>query len=383
MYSPFIYYKYVTGKDFLGRHEDSRILSNLISQGEHVTIYEPPKTGKKSLIYQALFEASIKGRQSLVGQFSLMNIRSIEDFLIRFGTTAIRTAATTPGEYADIISRHLEGTHFVFDQRNYADNDVLISTNWELDDNDMAAILRLPQKLAAERNQAILMILDEFQNVYMTEDGDKLCKALEDVITEMAEQPKPGCSFIFCGSMVNAMKYIFEEKRFFYRKVTHLSLRTIDEKIIIEHIVKGFLLGGKIIERELLLGTCKLFKNNLWYINHFISICDSLSKGYIVESTLMEALDSIISIHEPRFISTMNNLTSFQVNLLRAILEGVNRFSASEVIQKYSLNSSANVKRLKDALMKKEIVVFNEKDEASLQDPLFEYWVRKYYFEMK
>ena len=156
----------------------------------------------------------------------------------------------------------------------------------------------------------------------------------------------------------------------------------MEEKIIIEHIVKGFLLGGKIIERELLLGTCRLFRNNLWYINHFISICDSLSKGYIVESTLMEALGAIISIHEPRFIATMNSLTTFQVNMLKAILDGVNRFSSSEVIQKYGLSSSANVRRLKDALMKKEIVTFNEKDEASLEDPLFEYWVRKYYFEM-
>lgn len=382
MYSPFIYDKQVTGKNFLGRQEDCKTLANLISQGEHVTIYEPPKTGKKSVINQTLFELSMKGRQSIVGQFSLINVRSTEEFLLRFGTTAIRTVATTPGEYADIIARHLEGTHFVFDQQNYTDNDALISTNWKLDDNDMEAMLMLPQKLSNEKNHPMVMILEEFQNVYQTEDGDKLCKALEKTLVEMAEMPQRGCSFILCGSMVNAMKDIFEEKRFFYRKIVHLKLREVEEKVIIEHVVKGFLLSGKIIERELLLGTCKLFKNNLWYINHFIAICDSLSKGYIVESSLMEALNSIISIHEPRFLSIMNNLTNFQVNMLKAILDGVNRFSASEVIQKYSLNSSANVKRLKDALMKKEIVVFNEKDEASLQDPLFEYWVRKYYFEM-
>ena len=36
-----------------------------------------------------------------------------------------------------------------------------------------------------------------------------------------------------------------------------------------------------------------------------------------------------------------------------------------------------------DALMKKEIVTFDEKDEPTLLDPLFEYWVRKYFFEMQ
>jgi hypothetical protein len=79
----------------------------------------------------------------------------------------------------------------------------------------------------------------------------------------------------------------------------------------------------------------------------------------------------------------MNGLTTFQVNLLKAILDGHTKFSASEIIRTYGLNSSANVKRLKDALMKKEIVTFNEKDEPVIIDPLFEYWVRKFYFEQK
>ena len=119
----------------------------------------------------------------------------------------------------------------------------------------------------------------------------------------------------------------------------------------------------------------------MWYINHFISICDSLSKGYIVESTLIEALNIILSIHEPRFMAMMAGLTSFQVNMLRAIVDGNVRFSAADVIRNYGLNSSANVKRVREALVKKEIVTFNDKEEPLIMDPLFEYWVTKYYFE--
>ena len=55
---------------------------------------------------------------------------------------------------------------------------------------------------------------------------------------------------------------------------------------------------------------------------------------------------------------------------------------ASEVIRKYGLNSSANVKRVKDALMKKEILTFEEEDKPEFLDPLFEYWIKKYYFEI-
>ena len=63
--------------------------------------------------------------------------------------------------------------------------------------------------------------------------------------------------------------------------------------------------------------------------------------------------------------------------------EGHTKFSTSEVIAKYGLNSSANVRRLKDALCKKEILTFDEKDEPHILDPLFEYWVKKYYFNLK
>jgi hypothetical protein len=91
----------------------------------------------------------------------------------------------------------------------------------------------------------------------------------------------------------------------------------------------------------------------------------------------------LISIHEPRFIATMDSLTTFQVSLLKAILDGHEKFSAAEVIKDYALNSSANVKRLKDALMKKEIIAFDDDDKPYLLDPLFEYWVKKYYFGMK
>ena len=78
-----------------------------------------------------------------------------------------------------------------------------------------------------------------------------------------------------------------------------------------------------------------------------------------------------------------SDLTNFQTRLLRAIIDGHTQFSSSEIIRTYGLNSSANVKRLKDALVKKEIVHFDDDDTPRLLDPLFEYWLTKYYFEIQ
>ena len=151
-----------------------------------------------------------------------------------------------------------------------------------------------------------------------------------------------------------------------------------------EHIVRGFLYGpGKSFERNLAMGACSLFKCHMWYLNHISAICDSMSKGFINEAIMVEALNSMMALHEPRFVNMVNDLTDHQLSLLKAVLEGVVRLSASDVIERYHLNSSANVRRVKDALRKKEIITFNDKDEPVVLDPLFEYWVRRYYFEMQ
>ena len=382
MDTPFPYDRFVTGKDFIGRKSDCTILSNLLSQGEHVVLIEPPRSGKTSLVQQALYSMRFSTKVFTVGQFSVLNIRTVDDFLLRYGSTVIRLVASTPDEYARVVEKYLAGTHFVFDRNAFADRDELLSRGWDLDAADVKAVLRLPFLLAQERTNPLLLIIDEFQNVNLTEDGYRVLRALDEVIREEADAGHKRFSFVFSGSMVNAMKEIFESSRLFYRRVTRVPLSQVDERDISDHVIKGFLAGGKVMEKNLLIGACRLFKNNLWYINHFSAICNSMSKGYIMEPVLVDALSCLISAHEPRFRAMMNGLTTFQVSLLRATVEGNTRFSASEVIRKYSLNSSANVKRVKDALMKKEILTFDSEDKPEFQDPLFEYWIRKYYFEI-
>ncbi len=385
MEGPFIYDKYVTGKNFIGRKNDCSILSNILLSGKHVAIYDAPKTGKASLIQQTLFNMRLDRdrKQFSIGELSLLNVRDTKSFLKKFGETVIRTEASTPKEYSDIISTYLHDTHFIFNTPNYSKFDEILTLDGDIDENDIKAILNLPVALASAVGQPLYLIINEFQNITFTEDADRLLKAMENVIEENKNNKNPGCSLIICGSMLNAMSEIFEIKKYFYRQVEHLSLSQTDEKEIIEYIIKGFLSSGKVIEKESLIDICKLFRNNLWYVNHFAAICNSLSKGYITEATITEALDNLISIHSPRFAAYMNSLTTFQVNLLQAILDGHKKFSTSEAISKYGLNSSANVKRLKDALIKKEIVSFRESENPIIIDPLFEFWVKKYFFEME
>ena len=281
-----------------------------------------------------------------------------------------------------MAGRLLAGSHFVFDKERFARSDEVVSLNWELDRNDMHTMLSLPARIAEEKDSRMFVIIEEFQNLMMDDGYSTLFEVLKEVLEANRGMQGQGCSFILTGSRVNAMKYIFENYKYFHRLVEHLPLLNVDQRDIIDHIMKGFQLSGKVIEQDLILGAYKLFRGNLWYLNNFVAICDSLTKGYINEGILMEALRMMLSSHEPRFMRIMYSLTEHQVSLLRAIIDGVVKFSATDVIEKYSLNSSANVRRVKDALCKKEIVTFNDREEPVILDPLFEYWLGRHYFEI-
>lgn len=380
METPFPYAQYVTGKHFIGRKADVTLLGNLLSLGEHVAIYEPPKSGKTSLIQQALYTMRLGGKAFTVGQFSALNVRTPEDFLLRLGATVLKMVAFTTDEMRSMVQRYLIGTHFVFDPVAYSERNQPLSLNWELDAEDVLAMLRLPFRVAADRGDRMIMILDEFQCIGYLDNPDVILRPLDAVLRE--EQARKLFCFVFCGSAVNAMKALFEGSRLFSRVVERVRLSPMDEHEIVNHVQRGFLASGKVVNQDLIVGACRLFKGNVWYINQFASLCDSMSRGYIMEPVLVDALNCLISIHEPQFVSVVSNLTTHQISLLRATIEGSIRFSSADIIRKYGLNSSANVKRVKDALMKKEVLTFDENDVPSLEDPLFEYWVKKYYFEL-
>ena len=381
MDTAFPYSQYVTGNNFVGRRADVTLMSNLLNQGENILLSEPPKTGKTSLIQQALFSMRMSGKVFTVGQFSALNIRTPEAFLLKLGNTVLRMVASSSSEYAALTQKFLGGTHFVFDPENFTEDGKILSLGWELDEADVRAMLRFPYILAQERGIRLILIVDEFQSLVHLENPEMIFRPMDACMRELREASL--FSWIICGSGVNAMKGIFQTSLLFHRQLERVRLSPVDEKEMADHVYKGFTMAGKVVEKELLQGACRLFRGHLWYINHFAAICDAMSKGYIVEQALVEALSILSAIHEPRFNAIMEDLTTHQINLLKAVVDGVDRFSSADVIRKYGLHSSANVKRVKDALMKKEVLVFDDNDNPQIIDPLFEYWIRNYYFEMK
>lgn len=377
---PFQFSRYVTGKYFVGRRQDCTALANMMSSGESIALWGPPKEGRMSAVQQALVNMRTSGSDFMLCSLDLTGVRKAEMFIRALAGKLVATVAADISGMESVAARHLAGTSLTFNTQEYSCTGMMFGTAGSVTAEDMESVAELPFALADETGKRMIVVLREFQNID-SDEGEKFFKALERAISRHQEERR--CSFVFMGSRHNAMESIFSRRRFFWRQVERFRLQDITEAEIAEHVLRGFTAGGKVIERDLIQGVCRLFRNNIWYINHFFFICDSLSKGYISELTLNDALASLISVNEPRFRSVVDSLTGFQEQMLKAILDGNVKFSTTEVIERYGLNSSANVKRLKDALMKKEVIKFNDRDEPELQDPLFEHWLRKRYFNVQ
>ena len=89
------------------------------------------------------------------------------------------------------------------------------------------------------------------------------------------------------------------------------------------------------------------------------------------------ACQDIIDQNTPLFEKQTESLTNYQLNFLRAILDGVHQeFTRREVLQKYALGSSANVSTIKRALIKKELIE-TENRRVVISDPLLKIWLAR------
>ena len=62
-----------------------------------------------------------------------------------------------------------------------------------------------------------------------------------------------------------------------------------------------------------------------------------------------------------------------------AVADGVTNFSSKEVLTKYQLGTSVNIKNLKKVATEKDLIDILPGNKIELQDPVFEYWLKHIY----
>lgn len=377
MESPFEYNRYVSGSQFIGRTREVSLLCNYMRERKNVLIYGPAKIGKQSLVYNSLDLLRHDHQDFILCEINLYNIRCMEAFMLKYANEVVSHFAASHTEWNAILQKHIPSAPYTVTQ-NAGNPQFAYNSKDLLEESQIMAILQLPDKLAAEYRTHVLFYFKQFQDILLFDDPHGAFLILEKIWKQFAST-----NFIITGDRFNAMQEIFSDKKYFYMFAHNIEIVPIEEKCFTEYIVKGFQKAGKVILPEQAAGIYNLVEGDPWYTQHLASICLGLTKGYVNEGIINQAVQQLINQHDYEFHSIVYSLSKYQIRMIKAALQGVVKFTSADVLDKYKLNSSANVSRLKEALTKKEIVTFNEKQPATFLDPLFRLWFVNYFFAEK
>jgi len=347
--------------DFIGRKKELACLMDFIKNRRHSLIYDAPKTGKHSLVRQAFLKLKEERYEFIPIYLNFMTFRSF-DSMLRHYASAIMDAVRScrPGLYPTDIP---DSFSFLEDQ----------DTPLTVAQTDL--ILSIPERIGMEYSINPVVWLDEFQTILSFEDYDVAISTLESHFFKHEH-----VTYILMGSKINAMKHIFENVRYFLNFTERIELSALEEKDVTEKIYKNFIKMGRVVETQQTHAIYESVKGHPGYIMSIANICFNLTRGYLNENVFNEAIRTVLCIHETRFMDIIDSLSNYQLRLLKAVFDGVTKLNSQEAIEKYQLNSSANVHRLKEALTKKEVITFDENDIPRIIDPLFHLWLKTRFF---
>lgn len=252
-------------------------------------------------------------------------------------------------------------------------SDFSISLELNPKSDDIDEILQLPEKIAQKKGINIVVCIDEFQQIAEFKDSKTFQKRLRSVW-----QLQKSVSYCLFGSKMHLMNELFEKRNLpFYKFGDAVYLPKISTSDWVEYICGRFEATGKHISKELAEKICRTVDNHSSYVQQLAWLVWIQTKEVATDQNFEDAFQDIVDQNTPLFEKQTESLTTYQMNFLRAIVNGVHKeFTTQEVLQKYQLGSSANVSTVKRALIKKELIE-TEKQQVIIPDPVMRIWLKR------
>ena len=239
--------------------------------------------------------------------------------------------------------------------------------------DDAEDILQLPERIAQKKGIHIVLCLDEFQQVAEFQDSMTFQKKLRSVW-----QHQQNVSYCLFGSKRHLMTELFSDSSNpFYKFGDMMFLKKIPTEEWIPFICHKFQETGKVITEKQAERICKVTENLSSYVQHLSWIVWYKAKPVVTNEMVDESIEELLEQNKVFFQREVEGLTELQLNLLKAIANGVDTgFTKKEVIKKYRLESSANVQGIKKSLLKKDLIDIDGSI-ITYNDPLFKLWIKK------
>lgn len=368
---PFVFGVAASGDNFTDREsETARLLTNFRS-GVNTVLISPRRWGKTSLVRKVCRLAQTD--ELKIVYLDIFSCRSDADFYDAFASAVLKQTSTKVEEWMENIRQFLSRISPKISLGADPAADFSLSLELTPKREDIDEILQLPEKIAEKKGCRIVVCIDEFQQIGEFKDSKTFQKRLRSVW-----QLQKHVSYCLFGSKMHLMNELFERKSLpFYKFGDAIYLQKIATADWVGYIRSRFEATEKSISAELAEEICRRVDNHSSYVQQLAWLVWTRTGKEATRQELEAAFQDIIDQNTPLFEKQTESLTSFQMNFLRAIIDGVHsEFTTQEVMRKYQLGSSANVSIIKRALIKKELIEI-DKRRAVIPDPIMKVWLQR------
>ncbi len=368
---PFIFGVATSGDNFTDRKEETERLLLNFRHGINTVLISPRRWGKTSLV-QKVCRLAQSDRLKVV-YIDIFSCRSDRDFYDAFAAAVLKQTSSKLDEWLENAKLFLSRISPKISMGTDPLTDFSISLDINPKSNDIDEILQFPEKIAQKKNCNIVVCIDEFQQIAEFKDSKTFQKRLRSVW-----QLQESVSYCLFGSKKHLMNELFERKSLpFYKFGDAIYLQKIGTQDWIDYICGRFEATGKHISRELAERICQKVDNHSSYVQQLAWLVWTHTDKDATESGFETAYQDLIDQNTPLFEKQTESLTTYQMNFLRAVIDGIHsEFTTQDILHKYQLGSSANVSIVKRALIKKELIEI-EKRQVIIPDPVMAVWLKK------
>ena len=370
---PFIFGKSSDLVNFTDREEESERLEMNFKSLINTTIISPRRWGKTSLVENVVEKIRGENNNKIkVCMIDIFNVRSETDFYEHFAKGVLKGTASRWEEMAENAKKFLSHLlpKITFSPNSQAE--ISFGVAWETLQKNPDEILNLPETIAKAKKINVIMCIDEFQ-------------AIGDFSESLAFQRKlrshwqhhHNVGYCLYGSKRTMLLDIFSNVSMpFYKFGDIMFLQKISNKKWGEFIKKRFEDTGKkiaLVQAEYL---AELVDNHSYYVQQLAQQAWLRTKTSCSKTIIDESLQSIKNQLSLLFVAQLETMASTQINFLKAVLNGETTFTSQNNLKKYHLGSSANVTKIKNALIAREIIDISTQ-RIDILDPIFKLWLKE------
>jgi hypothetical protein len=368
MKTPFIYGVAAEERYFTDREKETKRLLLNFENGINTIIISPRRWGKTSLVNKVA-EQMKANQQIRIVRMDAFSVRTQEDFYRMFAAEIIKQTATRAEEWLENAKRFLSSLVPVITMSADPMNPVSFSLKSVTQDFG-EEVLTLPERIAKEKGINLVICIDEFQQIGEMPDTLTVQKTLRSVW-----QHHKHTSYCLFGSKQHMMKNLFQSRKMpFYQFGDMFFIKRIPTEKWVPFIVSRFADSGKAISPELAQKICDAVDNYSSYVQQLAWNVFAVSGPVVTEQDVQDGFEATMAQSVSLFVEQTANLTSYQLNLIRAICQGFHQdFGSKEVTNRFALGTKSNLAKLKEALVEREIIEITESG-CYIADPMFERW---------